>query len=510
MDTSITTKWEGSVSPPVHVKRSKIGQACEICRNRRVKCDGAKPACGACRRRRKPYPPCSYVEDRISHVSTDYVEHLEQRVKELESLQNNPAGPEDVVEDLLMSSDESNDDSKALDLASLDTLRADAMGNFTAADPDLPVAASSAASFMDQVKTALTTRLSTLPSQSEPAAVDLPDPWTDPRLNLLERNRTEIFSLPSRTEADKMLALYWAEIHALYPFLLQARFEEAYRRLWSRTKNDTSDVPTYCITNLVFALHSQFTKKDSPKEKAALADLYYRRAALLLQTSGIGRCSQELLQALLLMSQFLHSTEWPRRCWVITGQAIRTAQALGLHIPSITSRLPQQDRELSRRLWHGCVFFDRMISMALGRPMVLSRADAEAVPLPSEIDDAHLSPVVSMEGVQPPGTMPRASFFVHAMKLVGLLDRVLSTLYSADLNESRRTGRSSVERLESLDFGAIVQIDAAFRKWEEAVPSELRLGDESIDSTDLVIFRQARVLRLRYERSLHTVTKRLC
>jgi hypothetical protein len=506
MDTAATAKWEGSLSPPVNVKRSKIGQACEVCRNRRVRCDGAKPTCGACRRRRKPFPPCTYVEDRISHVSTDYVEHLEQRVKELESLQNNSNGPQGVVGDLTISSDESIEDANPFDEASSDKMRADAMGNFTAADPDLPVAASSAASFMDQVKTALATRLSTLasPSQSEPAAVDLPDPWTDPRLNLLERNRTEIFSLPPHAEADKMLAVYWSEIHALYPFLLQARFEAACAQLWSRTKNDTSEVPTYCIINLVFALYNQFTKKEAPKEKAALADLYYRRAALLLQTSGIGRCSQELLQALLLMSQFLHSTEWPRRCWVITGQAIRTAQALGLHIPSITSRLPQQDRELSRRLWHGCVFFDRMISMALGRPMVLSRADAEAVPLPSGIDDAHLSQVVSMEGVQPPGTTPRASFFVHGMKLVGLLERVLSTFYSTDLAESRRTGGSSIDRLESLDFGAIVQIDAAFRKWEEAVPSELRLGDEGIDSNDFVIFRQARVLRLRYGRPLYT------
>lgn len=484
------------------VKRLKTSQACEVCRNRRVRCDGAKPSCGACRRRRKQHTPCRYMENRAAGVPAEYVEHLERRVKQLESEQHDDSnGLASNTERLYGGTDESPEMAKFFNNANAmpDAIHADAMGNFASTELDSPEARSSAASFVAQVKTAMAAKLSSLASSSSSDATprDLPDPWTDHQLNLLGRNRIDIFSLPSRQSANDMLAVYWDQIHVLYPFLLRERFELAYTRVWSRTHTDTSKVPIYCHLNLVFALACQFTKKEAPQEKAVLADLYYRRAALLLQASGIGRCSPELLQALLLMSQFLQSTEWPRRCWVVIGQAIRTAQALGLHVPSTTSGLPQQDKQLLRRLWHGCVFFDRLISMALGRPMVVSRAEAAAVPLPEQIDDTLLSPVLSTSGVQASGKVSHASFFVHAIKMVGLLERVLSDIYSTDEAGSRRVNTSTADRLQCLDFSVIVQIDAAFQGWEEALPAELKLGEQGRDSSDAIIFRQARILRLR-------------
>ena len=42
--------------------------------------------------------------------------------------------------------------------------------------------------------------------------------------------------------------------------------------------------------------------------------------------------------------------------------AIRISQSLGLHFPWTSSnQAHQQDRELIRRLWHGCVFVDRYV-----------------------------------------------------------------------------------------------------------------------------------------------------
>ena len=375
---------------------------------------------------------------------------------------------------------------------------ADAMGNFGATDITFPETSSSAAGFMIQMKSAIAAKFSTSNrrSLSSLPTRDIPDPWTDPRASLLGRSATELFVLPARRTADEMMEVYWGQVHILYPFLLPDRFNASYRRLFTGETADTTEVPTYCIMNLVFSIVCQITKRESPQEKAAAADVYYRRAALLLQTSVTGRCSLELLQALLLMGQYLQSTEWPRRCWVVVGHAIRTAQALGLHIPATTEQLSQQDRELMRRLWHGCIFFDRMVSMTLGRPVVVSQADARAVPLPAEIDDDQLSPIAGSDRQQPEELFSKTGFFFQSLQLIDILEQILSGMYSAS-SSMNRPDTSSLERLTTLDFNMILRIDTAFRKWHDSLPSDLMIENGEARSGDAVIFRQARVLQLR-------------
>ena len=491
---------------PSRHRRPKIAQACEECRARKVRCDGAKPTCNACRRRRKPHPPCVYHSEKV--VYAPYVAHLEQRVRELEgrtqgdypmtSTASSPQPTGHSIDAQNLGKGSAEDNSTRDGILTSPALQdgTDAMGNF-GASATFPEASSSAAGFMTQIKSAVAARISSSkqrPSMAMPNR-DLPDPWADPRASLLGRSTTELFVLPARRTADEMMEVYWSQVHILYPLLMPQRFNPCYKSLWTGESHDTSEVPMYCIMNLVFAIACQITKRESPQEKAAAADVYYRRAALLLQTSVIGRCSFELLQALLLMGQYLQSTEWPRRCWVVVGHAIRTAQALGLHIPESTAHLPQQDRELMRRLWHGCIFFDRMVSMTLGRPVVISSADACAVPLPIAVDDIHLVADMSFDGHQPEGTVSRTSFFLNSLKLVEILEQILSEMYSA---RSAVPGYSnSIEKLLHYDFNTILRIDTLFQEWYDSLPYQLRLGGDKPDVTDPTLSRQARVLRLR-------------
>jgi hypothetical protein len=68
---------------------------------------------------------------------------------------------------------------------------------------------------------------------------------------------------------------------------------------------------------------------------------------------------------LLLMCQYLQSTQNPNDCWVVLGNAIRGAQSIGLHItPKNGTPLEQ---ELKKRVWYGCVYLDR-----LARPISLA------------------------------------------------------------------------------------------------------------------------------------------
>lgn len=235
------------------------------------------------------------------------------------------------------------------------------MGNIGLTDSSYEPESSSAASFMRTIREAVATRLY-MSSNEIPLALPARGPsWADEALsNRSGLPSAELFVLPSRRACDEMLDVYWDQIHVLYPFLHRPRFLQNYQALWTGQRDAVSDRSIYSILNIIFALCCQVTRKEAPREKETLAGIYFGRAKELLLVDLIGGGSLALIQTLLLMGQYLQSTEWPHRCWVVIGLAIRVAQGLGLNLPKTSSRLKQQqDREMVRRLWHGCIFMDR-------------------------------------------------------------------------------------------------------------------------------------------------------
>src|SRR4051812_5021677 len=61
--TGLTINFD-SVSGLPQPKRRKTTVACEICRVRKSKCDGVRPTCGPCSRRKNMVEECFYTEDK--------------------------------------------------------------------------------------------------------------------------------------------------------------------------------------------------------------------------------------------------------------------------------------------------------------------------------------------------------------------------------------------------------------------------------------------------------------
>lgn len=230
----------------------------------------------------------------------------------------------------------------------------DAMGNLGAMESSYAEGSSSAASFAKQVKDAVASRLS-LPGLGSKIVLKANEsPFAQNIYSV-----AELYLLPSRRSADRMMDIYWNEVHILYPFLDRVSFSGSYNTLWSKDDDEQSPHMLFCHLNIIFALTCQLRRRVA-SDDGSNADVFFRRAAQLLQTNLLQGGSLEQIQACLLMTQYLQSTEWPQRCWVIMGLAIRVAQALGLHLEEFSSRLDNvKERELSRRVWHGCVFLDR-------------------------------------------------------------------------------------------------------------------------------------------------------
>ena len=237
--------------------------------------------------------------------------------------------------------------------------RVDAMGAMEG-DSDHPVPGyygqSSAATFMRQIRDIIEARVGQSPDLQNRKTAEGPAQsvaWPGAPIN------EEDYVLPTRGTADRLMRIYWFQVHTLYPFIDGPPFQKEYENMW--TGEGTPSTPMFhCILNTAFAIACQLDDTIAPESRESSSAVFFNRAKQLLRFDILEAGSLDLVQALLLMGQYLQSTNSPARCWIVVGLGIRIAQSLGLYQDEATSMLPtQRDREMARRIWHGCVLMDR-------------------------------------------------------------------------------------------------------------------------------------------------------
>lgn len=177
------------------------------------------------------------------------------------------------------------------------------------------------------------------------------------------------FVIPPRSEADSLVESYWVGCHSLYPFLHKPSFIDRYIELWngkseSQKKSSYANLDGtgfYCMLNVVFALGALLNPDIDERTRESVSRSFFDRSKQLLDLDRLGHGSPALVQTLLLMGQYLQSTDMSSSCWNIVGLAIRVAQCIGLHHEPKQSRkmVDQVETEMRRRTWTGCVLLDR-------------------------------------------------------------------------------------------------------------------------------------------------------
>lgn len=168
--------------------------------------------------------------------------------------------------------------------------------------------------------------------------------------------------LPTRRQADHLLALYWTFVDPLYPFLDRYKWEESYRGIFDGTAIDVEEHTFLATLNVIFALSTQLLESQTPEQREESSNVYFNRAQELLPLNTWDAGAIDLVQYLLLTSQYLQSTDHPHQTWMTVGSAIRIAQGLGLHLTETSAEQSNvNDRELLRRIWYGCVLMDRCV-----------------------------------------------------------------------------------------------------------------------------------------------------
>ena len=458
--------------PPTAKKaRLTAGSACDLCRRRKQRCDGRRPACSNC-------------------LSRDTGARCEYR-PDTQSMATPPLRPATTLAPPGLATPPT-------------TLGVGACASAGAQPPEdhAYYGDSSTIHFVSRLETASALdssvlggkrRTSLVGNEEDGGVLGLPlcdEPLANPPSEALP---TELLHC--------LIDAYFERVHILYPCL----HEPSFRTAWDA--HHASDVSLgasaqnqawLAVLNMVFAHGTQFVLQEASEHDKTLlhADTFALTARRCVTRALAKDTTLESVQALLLLSHYLQGTTAFNDCWTVGGFLIRTEIGIGLHIDPAGSRLTEIEKQVRRRVWAGCFILDRTLSMKYGRPSTIPISIVERVEMPATVDDQYITTNTTRPR-QPQTSPSRMNFFVSTIGQAYIIDAVLNDLYLDDLRLHMlrdQAGNPKTEVLSKL-LSKAVHLEGRLQAWWEGLPDHLREVPESVDGVDFV--RQRCVISLR-------------
>ncbi|KAF9246983.1 fungal-specific transcription factor domain-containing protein [Melanogaster broomeanus] len=462
---------------PIQLQRRRVWRACESCRRKKIKCDGCEPTCAQCQ---SSGSQCTWLQtkDRAA-LSRHYVQELEARLLHMESLfsqitpvleQLGPSLNLPPIADSSTALGDTREGSLPPASAVLHAMSSKAAADTRTEDSSSPessgikmeddvsesfgqlaldehghlrwIGGSSTMSLIQSFRALTTNPLHRVsPMEEDPRA---PGPSVNKLYFPASVFFGKIHALPGPEEVeypdedlcDKMIEAYFERFHFLMPVLDKPSFMVRYRHLMGR-RSDTAFIQAEAaFISVVFAVFACAARLvNDPRltgdfpDDGGMGMIYYERALIL---HYISHASIEVfhVQSFILMSSFLCSVNCLPQAWLLVGQALRSAQDLGLHRSPRRLVISSIDKETRRKIWWGVYCLDRMLALALGRPLGIEDSDCD-VEFPVDVDDEFLPEYFRGVNIsqQPPSLMSGTIALVTLYQLAG---RVLRQVYAID------------------------------------------------------------------------------
>lgn len=201
--------------------------------------------------------------------------------------------------------------------------------------------------------------------------------------------------LPPDDEMDTLVSRFFVDTGLLFPFVHGPSFLETYNRV--KATNFRKFRRSWLgLLNAILAMATvtSASANVTATDRAGKAEVFYMRAKALcldqmfngatLETgelwgpfyspsgepcwglSPLQPCVSvfadlfpDLVQAMLLMSQYLQGTHRSTTTWNVHGLAVKAAFQLGLHHTGSSKNYSELEKEMRLRTWYGCIILDR-------------------------------------------------------------------------------------------------------------------------------------------------------
>ena len=281
------------------------------------------------------------------------------------------------------------------------------------------------------------------------------------------------FELPQRSTADRLVDSYFRHRHPLNPCLHEGTFQARYGRLWLGADGGGEEASQrnlhwLGLVNMVFAFGTDYAQSSSRQVNDRTR--YFKRARHIVIWGVLQSGTIELVQALLLIGQYLHGSLELNDCWTIVGLAIRTSQGLGLHLDETAFTTNLVEQEIRKRTWWGCFVLDRVLSTKVGRPPAIHDEASIKVGLPRSVDDEYLTPN-DPNSRQPADVPSTLEYFNHVISQCRLMQKVMDAIYGGNSVQIGRE-RTAIETHKLL--ARTIELDGELDAWKEGLPEHLR------------------------------------
>ncbi|KNG90580.1 hypothetical protein ANOM_001516 [Aspergillus nomiae NRRL 13137] len=255
--------------------------------------------------------------------------------------------------------------------------------------------------------------------------------------------------LPGRDCRDRYARIYLARIHPTYPIFSPNGFRESMEQLSTvadYTHLPRDNVPILVLVYLVMGLGS-----DEEAQSVTEVGEKYLQAAAGLVSHLVAIPYLPTVQALLLLTLMYRGRNQEGLAWQTLGMAIRIAYTLGIHRPQTgsalsTSHSTPDERHLPSQIWAVCCCLERMMQLQCGRP--------------ASISAEHLSTIGSLTCQSP--------YLQWSLGLAEYQGNISQHIYNY------HPGSRNVRQI-LLDTA---RLDRLLLSWANVIPPELRPGND--------------------------------
>ncbi|KAI0472621.1 fungal-specific transcription factor domain-containing protein [Xylariaceae sp. FL0804] len=446
--------------------QSRIAQACDRCRSKKIRCDGIRPTCSQCT---SVGFECK-TSDKLSRRAfpRGYTESLEERVRQLETEVRE-------LKDLLDEKDEklemlskmhsnrspsvgSNQSVRSAGAKSVKALPAREDVFRVQASPLLLgvensdsyfMGASSGRAFIETFKRKLQENGKSCSDFNPEAFLHIQGCYP-----LAARAPSQALRVPPRLFSDRCVNVYFQEWAPLFPVLHKPTFLSLYEEFVAdsdKVKNNHKLAQLY----LVFSIAS-LSGGQPDTEQLAACELQWQKAlnAIIMDNT------MNTLQCLVLALIYCTIRADYKRLQHYKGVAVGLSHRLGLHQSQKRFSFGALTMETRKKVFWTLYTLDCFSAAMLGLPKLLKEDDVQAE-YPSDTDDEY----VTEKGFQPtlPGDYTRLSSALALFRLSRILGTILEKSYPA----------ATSHEISLQDISAL---DAQLSEWSENLPDHLRLN----------------------------------
>ncbi|PSS00760.1 fungal-specific transcription factor domain-containing protein [Coniella lustricola] len=529
-------------------KRRRIARACDMCRKKKIKCDGKLPSCTHCINYKTDCVFTQVEKKRNPPKGAKYIEGLENRLGRMESL--------------LRLSGLLGEDDGATDLGTLERKLAEKQqesrqaSQATQSNPNSPLQAMSAhEGAISTPQSSITSPEPAREKEEKPKPTDAQRLENEEEVEALSEMmcslvtntsgetrylgsssgfsifspkgiqwvnektgdksfqqmishvsmddhkwnnwRPEVFAdlfqrpvflpLPSKNEAVSLLTDYFDNFNCMFPLFHRPTFMHLLERQYS--KDPYAGSGWWASLNVAFAIAHRLRVMSNlvPQEEDEKAWGYMKNAMAVFSELSMRNTDLLSVQALLGMALFMQGTPNPQPSSLLVGTAIRLSHNIGLHKRGTGFNLNPIEIEQRKRVFWIAYMLDKDLCLRSGRPFAQDDDDMN-VELPDEDPEDNIGNIPLADG------KGKMNLFRVMCELAQIESKVYKRLYS-----TKATKQTDGELLQTIG-----ELDQELEDWKDRMPIEYRPENE-IQASHTPLILHVVMLHFTYYNCLTTI-----